>query len=122
MNYLDSLPRVTDFCDPKLAFLHADFSLFHAKSSNFSLILIKATIFLLMNVSLIINMITSSSWYLGQVERRELGTLLKNIFRGNIKGKMIGGRSGKKWMEEVDESLRGMGIKVWRRKAQERNE
>ena len=60
--------------------------------------------------------------WLGHMERREDSSLIKRIRRGKQGGKRCMGRRRKKWMEDVEEDIKMMGIRCWRRRAQDREE
>ena len=55
----------------------------------------------------------------GHIERSEENSLLSRIYRGHPGGKRCVGRPRKKWIEDVIEDLEEMGIRMWRRKAQD---
>ena len=59
---------------------------------------------------------------MGHIERREDSSLIKRIYRGKPGGKSCVGRPRKKWMEDVEEDIKMMGIRCWRRRAQDREE
>ena len=44
------------------------------------------------------------------------------IYRGKAGGKRCVRRPRKKWMEDVEEDIKMMGIRCWRRRAQDREE
>ena len=68
----------------------------------------------------IIGVIKSSRLrWAGQIERSEESSLLSRIYRGHPGGKRCVGRPRKKWMEDVIEDLGAMGVRMWRRKAQD---
>ncbi|PSN54011.1 hypothetical protein C0J52_10163, partial [Blattella germanica] len=50
----------------------------------------------------------------------EENSLLSRIYRGHPGRKRCVGRSRKKWIEDVIEDLEEMGVRIWRRKAQDR--
>ncbi|KAJ4432776.1 hypothetical protein ANN_21415 [Periplaneta americana] len=56
----------------------------------------------------------------GHVERSEEESLLKKIYRGKPDGRRCVGRPRKKWIEGVEEDIKQMGIRAWRRKTQDR--
>ena len=60
--------------------------------------------------------------WLGHIERSEDRSLIKRIYRGKPGGKRSVGRPRKKWMEDVEEDIKVMGIRCWRRRAQDREE
>ena len=59
---------------------------------------------------------------MGHIERREDSSLIKRIYRGKPGGKRCVGRPRKKWIEDVEEDIKMMGIRCWRRRAQYREE
>ena len=61
-------------------------------------------------------------YWLGHMEQREKGTLLNKISSRNIGGRRRKERMRKTGLEEVEEDLKGMGIRIWRRKIQDRSE
>ena len=58
----------------------------------------------------------------GHVERSEEGSLLQKIWRGKPGGRRCVGRPRRKWMENVEEDMRELGVRGWRRRTQERRE
>ena len=48
--------------------------------------------------------------------------LQKNIFIGKLEGRRRRGRPRKRWIDDVEEDLRKMGVRCWRRKAEDRDE
>ncbi|PSN32197.1 hypothetical protein C0J52_26459 [Blattella germanica] len=54
------------------------------------------------------------------IERSEESTSLSRIYRGHSGGKRCVGRPRKKWIEDVIEDLGEMGIRMCRRKSQDR--
>ncbi|PSN50134.1 hypothetical protein C0J52_15092 [Blattella germanica] len=44
----------------------------------------------------------------------------KKIFIGKLEGRRRRGRPRKRWIDDVEEDLRKMGVRCWRRKAEER--
>ena len=59
---------------------------------------------------------------MGHIERSEDSSLIKRIYRGKPDGKSCVGRPRKKCMEDVEEDIKMMGIRCWRRRAQDREE
>ncbi|PSN54139.1 hypothetical protein C0J52_09457 [Blattella germanica] len=49
------------------------------------------------------------------VERSEEGSLLQRIWRGKLGGRKCVGRPRRKWMENVKENMRELGVREWRR-------
>ncbi|KAJ4433364.1 hypothetical protein ANN_15623 [Periplaneta americana] len=60
--------------------------------------------------------------WLGHVERREENSLLHRIYRGNPGGRRCTGRPRKAWMKDVEEDMKELGIRTWRRRARDRND
>ena len=60
--------------------------------------------------------------WLGHVERREKSSLLHKIYKGKPGGRRCTGRPRKTWLSDVEEDIRDLGIRTWRRRAQDRNE
>ncbi|PSN41730.1 hypothetical protein C0J52_07773 [Blattella germanica] len=56
----------------------------------------------------------------GHIERSEESILLSRIYRGHPGRKKRVVRPRKKWIEDVIEDLGEMGVRMWRRKAQDR--
>ena len=48
--------------------------------------------------------------------------LLKNIFERKVEGRRARGRPRLRWMNDVEDDLRKVGVKRWRTKALEREE
>ncbi|PSN46590.1 hypothetical protein C0J52_24400 [Blattella germanica] len=46
----------------------------------------------------------------------------KTIFIGKLEGRRRRGRPRKRWIDDVEEDLRKMGVRCWRRKAEDRDE
>jgi hypothetical protein len=60
------------------------------------------------------------SW-IGHVERTEDMRMPKRVMREKIYTKRRRGRPKIRWLDDVQEDLREMGIEGWRRKAQDRD-
>ncbi|PSN29914.1 hypothetical protein C0J52_23870 [Blattella germanica] len=45
-----------------------------------------------------------------------------NIFIGKLEGKRRRGRPRKRWIDDIEEGLRKMGVRCWRKKAEDRDE
>ena len=60
------------------------------------------------------------SW-IGQVERMEDSRMPKRVMREKIYTKRRRGRPKVRWLDDVQEDLREMGIEGWRGKAQDRD-
>jgi hypothetical protein len=61
------------------------------------------------------------SW-VGHVERIKDSRMPKRVMREKIYTRRKMGRSKVRWLDDVQEDLREMGIEVWRRKAQDRDQ
>jgi hypothetical protein len=61
------------------------------------------------------------SW-VGHVERMEDSRILRRMMREKIYTRRKRGRPKVRWLDDVQEDLREMGIEVWRRKAQDRDQ
>jgi hypothetical protein len=61
------------------------------------------------------------SW-IGHVERMEDGRMPKRVMREKIYSRRERGRPKVRWLDDVEENLREMGIEGWRRKAQDRDQ
>ena len=61
------------------------------------------------------------SW-VRHVERMEDGRMLKSVMREKIYTRRKRGRPKSRWLDDVQEDLREMGIEGWRRKAQDRDQ
>jgi transcription termination factor 2 len=60
------------------------------------------------------------SW-IGHVERMEDSRMPKRVMREKIYTKRRGGGPKVRWLDDVQEDLRAMGIEGWRVKAQDRD-
>ena len=61
------------------------------------------------------------SW-IGHVERMEGSRMPKTVMREKIYTKRKRDRPKVRWLDDVQEDLREMGIEGWRRKAQDRDQ
>jgi hypothetical protein len=61
------------------------------------------------------------SW-IGHVERMEDSKIPKRVMREKIYTRRKRGRSKGRWLDDVQEDLREMGIEGWRRKSQNRGQ
>jgi hypothetical protein len=59
---------------------------------------------------------------LGHVVRMNETRSVKNIFGGKLEGRRRRGRPRLRWINDVEEDLRKLGVKRWRTKALEREE
>jgi hypothetical protein len=60
--------------------------------------------------------------WLGHIIRMNEARALKKIFKGKLEGRRGRGRPRLRWMKDVEEDLRKLGVKQWRRKALDREE
>lgn len=60
--------------------------------------------------------------WLGHVERMSEDRAVKKVYRGNPGGKRCKGRPRKRWLEDVENDLRKMGVRRWRKRAEERQD
>jgi hypothetical protein len=60
--------------------------------------------------------------WIGHVERMEDSRMPKRVMRQKICTRRKRGRPKVRWLEDVQEDLREMGIEGWRRKAQDRDQ
>jgi hypothetical protein len=58
--------------------------------------------------------------WLGHVVIMEENRTVKRVFEGNLSGKRKTGRPRKRWLDDIEEDLRLMKVKRWRKKATER--
>jgi hypothetical protein len=58
--------------------------------------------------------------WLGHVVIMEENRTVKRVFEGNLSGKRKTGRPRKRWLDDIEENLRLMKVKRWRKKATER--
>ncbi|PSN45777.1 hypothetical protein C0J52_10749, partial [Blattella germanica] len=47
---------------------------------------------------------------------------VKNIFIGELEGRRRRGRPRKRWIYDIEEDLRKMGVRCWRREGKDRDE
>jgi hypothetical protein len=59
---------------------------------------------------------------IGHVERMQDSRMPKRVMRVNIYTRRERGRPNVRWLDDVQEDLREMGIEGWRRKAQDRDQ
>jgi len=60
--------------------------------------------------------------WLGHVVRMNETRSVKTIFEGKLEGRRGRGRTRLRWINDVEEDLRKLGVKRWRTKASEREE
>ena len=60
--------------------------------------------------------------WLGHVERSIESSVLHKIYKGKPGGRRCIGRPRKTWLTDVEEDLKDLGIRTWRRRVQDRNE
>jgi hypothetical protein len=60
--------------------------------------------------------------WLGYVVRTNETKSLKKIFEGKLEGRRGRGRPRLRWVNDVEDDLRKLGVKRWRTKALEREE
>jgi hypothetical protein len=58
--------------------------------------------------------------WIGHVERMEDSRNVKKIFKGKPEGRRGTGRPRKRYLDDVEDDLKQLGVKGWRRKASER--
>ena len=60
--------------------------------------------------------------WLGHVERMPEDRAAKKVWRGRQEGQRKRGRPRKRWMDDVEEDLKKLGYRSWKRKARDRGE
>ena len=60
--------------------------------------------------------------WVGHLERMGEDRGCRKIYRGKTEGRRKTGRPRKRWVDGVEEDLKKMGVRGWRRKALERKE
>jgi hypothetical protein len=60
--------------------------------------------------------------WLGHVIRMDETRSVKNIFEGKLEGRRGRGRPRLRWINDVEDDLRKLGVKRWRTKAMDRVE
>jgi hypothetical protein len=60
--------------------------------------------------------------WIGQVIRMNEIRSVKKIFEGNLEGRRGTGRPRVRWINDVEDDLRKLGVKQWRAKALDREE
>jgi hypothetical protein len=58
----------------------------------------------------------------GHVQRMPETRSVKKVFLGKPDGRRRRGRPRKRWLDDLEEDLRKLGVKGWRRKAEDREE
>jgi hypothetical protein len=67
-----------------------------------------------------VNVIKFRRWeWLGHVVRMNETRSVKKIFEGKLEGRRSRGRPRLRWINDVEDGLRKLGVKRWRRKALE---
>lgn len=59
--------------------------------------------------------------WLGHVERMPESRGVRQLFRGRPSGRRLPGRPRKRWLDDVEDDLRALGVRHWRRCAVDRN-
>ena len=60
--------------------------------------------------------------WLGHVSRMNETRSVKKIFEGKLEGRRDRGRTRLRWINDVEDDLRKLGVKQWRTKALNREE
>ncbi|PSN32270.1 hypothetical protein C0J52_26545, partial [Blattella germanica] len=60
--------------------------------------------------------------WIGHVSRMDGGRSMKKIFEGKFEGRRDRGRPRLRWRDCVERDLCSLGVRNWRRKAENRNE
>ena len=58
----------------------------------------------------------------GHVQRMPETRSVKKVFLGKPDGRRRSGRPRERWLDDLEEDLRKLGVKEWRRKAEDREE
>jgi hypothetical protein len=58
--------------------------------------------------------------WIGHVERMEDSRSVKMIFKGKPKGRRDTGRPRNRYLDDVEDDLKQLGVRGWRRKARDR--
>jgi hypothetical protein len=58
--------------------------------------------------------------WLGHVERMAEDRVVKNVFKGKPGGRRLQGQPRKRWLDDVEEDLRKMGVRRWRSRVENR--
>ena len=75
------------------------------------------------NATDIVNVIKIRRWeWLGHVVRMNETRCVKKIFEGKSEGRRGTGRPRLRWINDVEDDLRKLGVKRWRTKVLEREE
>jgi hypothetical protein len=69
-----------------------------------------------------LKIIYQSNTEISHVERKEDSRMPKRVMRENIYTRRKRGRPKVRWLDDVQEDLREMGIEEWRRKVQDRDQ
>jgi hypothetical protein len=60
--------------------------------------------------------------WLGHVERMAEDRVVKKVFKGKTGRRRLQGRPRKRWLDDVEEDLRKMGVRRWRSRVENREE
>ena len=60
--------------------------------------------------------------WLGHIERMDKQRGVQKAYSQKPEGRRLPGRPRKRWIDDVEDDLKKLGVRGWRRKAQEREE